>query len=131
KQHIAAIRKPLLTKKQAEQMAAFDQKVKQAQPTPTPIIIIKGAKPIPIPKPTPISVPLVQAPPQAPPAVDAGTTAPPAGAAPSGSATNSAASQPLSAPVVQGFMTPTPSTQLVPVEVQQDSPNSEMGVIPK
>ena len=125
KQHITDIRKPLLTKKQAEQMDAFEKKVKQAEPTPTPIRL---GKPIPTPKPTALPAPAVQPQAQAP--EDTPTPVPPAQAAPVDNAANQALNQP--APAVQSFMTPTPSTQLVPVDVLQDTPTPDtMGSIPK
>ena len=104
KQHIIDIRKPMLTKKQAEEMAKFDNKLVQAHAIPTPTLVptAKSMKP---------SAPIVQG-------QDMGGTAP-------------GASNPPAPPPAGTMPTPTPSTQLVPVELVAPTPTSEVGVLPK
>ncbi len=118
--HIDDIRKPLLTKKQAEQMAAFQNQLnaRQAAPTPTPIPeknnLWNGPNAAATTPPGPEATAAPSAP--LPAVVPAESQAP--------------ENQAGSSPPVPAFDTPTPSVQLVPVEVVQPG-SSDIATIPK
>ncbi len=129
--HIDDIRKPLLTKKQVEQMAAFQselqEKQKMATPTPAPDKNNLWNGPKPIDNATPGSdaqaaVPAEgteQSPASLPTEIPNGATQAVNPVSPSGNPQ-----------AVQVYDTPTPSVQLVPVDVVQPTP-SDIATLPK
>ncbi len=121
KQHISDIRKPILTKKQAKEMAQFDNKLAQAHmlPTPTQVPAVRNVKP---------SAPVVQS--QDTTAMDKGSTTSATSPVDNSQANSSGSNQPAPPPAVT-IATPTLSTQLVPVELVSATPTAEMGVLPK
>ncbi|HJT24024.1 MAG TPA: hypothetical protein VJ873_05575, partial [bacterium] len=115
RQHMIDMRKPLLTKKQAQEL----EKLKQQENG--------GAKA------TPVSTP--NAPLTAPVILTQENNSSPTGTAPAtvpslNDQTAASAPTTLAVPPAGAFPTPTPSTQLVPVEVAQPSPTAEIVTIP-